>query len=187
MAEVKSTAAERPSSMAAAAPLQHPVWARWARLKRLFATWRFVTDAVTTRSGWSLFGLDFVTGMRRDRSTERVMAIMQDADAAEFDAVTALAALNARRQDRVFKAVAVAYLSVPVTLLATWGEVTPDAVERVFREEPRAVLSIVFALTASVLIYFMSSWQSRRLVDALDLARIERDARPFTALELRDE
>lgn len=162
------------------------VWATWARLRRVFALWRMIGESFVSPGAWGLYGVDMVTGFRRNATTRRTLEITSELSQQDFEAVAALAALNARRQDRWFRLVAVVYLTAPITLIATWGQIAPDDVGAFIRS--RGVLSVVYAaaFTLAALAYMIFAWRARQIVDVLDLARVERDARPLTAVELRE-
>jgi len=162
------------------------LWMLWRQLKRHFPAWSFVFSAFYTPGAWGLFGVDFTTGLRANRSTARAFEVLSQASPAEFDALTALAAVNARRQERVFRAVAIAYLTVPITLVVTWGEIAPDSVREAVERYPSSAFVLVFGLTMGALAYFISAWRARQIIDVMDLFRIERGAQPYTALELRE-
>ena len=104
----------------------------------------------------------------------------------EFEALVALAAVNARRQDLISRTVILLYITVPLSLLATGAEIAPDSVERLIRENLRDAMILFTGATLGVLVYISSWWRSRQMTAVLDLVRIERGMPPNTALELRD-
>ncbi len=131
--------------------------------------------------------MDFITGFRANRSTHQAFGVMADADEAVFDGVSALANLNVRRHDQMLRAIVIAYLTVPITVLALAAEVEGDSLVAFARENMDVVLPIVVGLTMAPFAYFNGAWRARQIVGVLDLIRIERGQQPFTALELRDE
>jgi len=159
----------------------------WRRLKRLFPTWALFGSSFATPGAWTMIGNDFISGLRRNRSTRQTFALLEDVSGDDFDTLTALAALNSRRQEQVWRIVFLAYITVPLTLVATWSEIAPDGVQTYVRDNPEMTLLIVLGLTSGAVTYWMSFWRSRQMVSVLDLVRIERRIKPFTALELRDE
>ena len=132
-------------------------------------------------------GVDFISGFRANKNTHQTFEIMADADDATFDAVSALANLNARRQEQMMRAVIIGYLTIPVSILALLAEVAGDSLVAYVRANLDVVVPLVSGLTMAPLMYFNSHWRSRQIVGVLDLIRIERGQSPFTALELRDE
>lgn len=168
------------------APVEAPVWALWRAVKKPFPVWSLFPSAFWTPGAFGYIGVDHVSGFRRNASTKTVFALLEGRADEDLDGVTALAALNCRRQRQMFTAVAVAYVTIPLTLVATWAEVTPGAVEAFLRAYPTAAVQVFVGLTVGALYYFASYWRARQILEVLDLVRIERGARPSTALELRD-
>lgn len=169
-----------------AKPDEAPVWALWRAVRKPFPVWSLLPSAFWTPGAFGYVGVDHVSGLRRNASTHKVFALLEGRLDEDLDGVTALAALNSRRQRQMFTAVAVAYVSIPLTLVATWAEVAPGAVERFIRAYPTGALQAFIGLTVGALYYFCSHWRARQIVEVLDLVRIERGARPFMGPELRD-
>ncbi|MBC6980812.1 hypothetical protein [Caulobacter sp. 17J80-11] len=153
----------------------------------MFSTASLVPSALVTPGSWGYAGIDFVSGLRRNASTHKTFALLEDVSDADFEALTALAALNARRQDQMFRVVALGYVTIPITLVATWAEIAPEGVAELLRQNTQLAWWTVFIFTFGVLGYFASWWRSRQIVSVLDLVRIERRLSPYTALELRGD
>lgn len=162
------------------------VWALWRKLKTYFPAWSLAPSAFVTPGAWTLAGIDFIGGLRRNRSTRQTFALLAETPAPLFEAVVALASVNARRQELISRTVLLLYVTVPLTLLATGAEIAPDSVERLIQDNLRLSLYLFFAATLSALFYMASWWRSRQMMAVLDLVRIERGLLPNTALELRD-
>lgn len=163
------------------------VWALWDKLKRLFPAWSLLPEAFYTPGAWGYMGVDFVSGFRKNPSTLKVFELLKGVDDASFDALSALANLNARRQDQLLRAVVVGYLTVPVTITALAADLAGDSVLGLIRAHSSAAIQIALMISLAPLGYFLSCWRSHQIVGVLDLLRIERGQAPFTALELRDE
>jgi hypothetical protein len=131
--------------------------------------------------------VDFLSGFRRNPSTIRAFALVEGVDEATFDALSALANLNARRQEQMLRAVIVAYLTVPLSILALIAEMNGDGLMAYVRDHTRALISFGTGAALGPVMYLMSHWRSRQLIGVLDLIRIERGQAPYTALELRVE
>jgi len=163
------------------------VWTLWDRLKRLFPTWSLVPEAFYTPGAWGYVGVDFVSGFRRNPSTLKTFALLKDVDDHAFDALSALANLNARRQEQLLRAVVIGYLTLPLTITALAADLAGDSVLGLIRQHTAAAIQVAGMITLAPLGYFLSHWRSRQIVGVLDLIRIERGQAPFTALELREE
>ena len=86
------------------------LWGLWRRLKALFPAWSLIPSSFYTPGAWGYVGVDFLSGFRRNPSTIRSFELLQGVDDATFDALSALANLNVRRQDQMARAVVVGYL-----------------------------------------------------------------------------
>ena len=167
--------------------LRADIWPLWSKLIKFFPAWSLLPSSIYTPGAWGYLGVDFVSGFRRNRSTNQTFELLEGVDDAAFDALSALANLNARRQEQMMRAVIVAYLTVPLSIAALLAELAGDSVMSFVRENLDFVAPLVVGLTLATLSYAMSYWRSRQMVGVLDLIRIERGQAPFTALELRDE
>jgi len=163
------------------------VWSVWRRLKTYFPTWSLLPSSVYTPGALSYFGNDFVSGFRRNRSTAQAFDLMNGVDDPTFDAVSALASLNARRQDQMLRAVIIGYLTIPLSIVAILAEVAGAGLVGYVRENLESTIQVGLIAASAPLIFFMSHWRSRQILSVLDLIRIERGQAPFTALELREE
>ncbi|HZV84539.1 MAG TPA: hypothetical protein VFF48_06080 [Brevundimonas sp.] len=163
------------------------VWALWRGLKSYFPTWSLLPSTFVTPGAWGYLGNDFISGFRRNKSTYQAFALLDGVPNADFDALSALANLNARRQDQMLRAVVIAYLTVPLSAVAVVAEVAGGSLMSFVRDQPDVAIQIGVALAAGPLAYFMSHWRSRQIVAVLDLIRIERGQSPYTALELRED
>lgn len=162
------------------------VWALWRTLKGYFPAWSLLPSSFYTPGAWTMWGIDLLSGFRRNRNTRQSFNLLKDAPVAEFEGVVALAALNQRRQGAIFQATAVAYVTVPLTLLATGAEIAPEQVEQLIRDNLTVAIQMFAGTTVGVLYYFSGWWRARQMMAVLDLIRIERGMLPNTALELRD-
>ena len=84
------------------------LWRLWRELKRFFPTWSLLPSSFYTPGAWGYLGVDFISGFRRNRSTNQAFELLRDVDDARFDAVSALANLNTRRQEQMLRAVVIA-------------------------------------------------------------------------------
>ena len=171
----------------AIAAAETDIWALWKQLKGYFPAWSLLPSSFYTPGAWGYLGVDFISGFRRNRSTRQAFELLNGVDDGVFDAVSALANLNSRRQDQMLRAVVIAYLTVPISIIAILAEVAGASLMSFVREN--LLMSIQFGAGATLasLSYYLSHWRSRQIVSVLDLIRIERGQSPYTALELRPE
>lgn len=144
-------------------------------------------SSLYTPGAWGYLGVDFVSGFRRNRSTRQAFELLQGVDDSAFDSVSALANLNSRRQDQMLRGVVIAYLTVPVSIIAILAELAGDSVMALVRDHLQLSIQLGVTATLAPLGYYLSHWRSRQIVSVLDLIRIERGQSPYTAPELRPE
>jgi hypothetical protein len=171
----------------AAAEGKPAVWVLWKQLIQHFPTWSLLPSGLWTPGAWTYVGVDFVSGFRRNRSTRQAFELLDGVDEPTFDAVSALANLNARRQDQMLRAVIIGYLTIPFSIIALLAQVLGASLIAFVTAHPWLVIQIVAMCSFGVLAFFCSHWRSRQIVGVLDLIRIERGQTPYTALELREE
>ncbi len=162
-----------------------PLWALWKRLKSFFPVWSLLPSSFNTPGAWGYAGVDFVSGFRKNPSTIRSFELLDGVDEPTFDALSALANLNVRRQEQMLRAVILGYLTIPLSVMALLAELAGDSVMTFIKQRPELAIQITVVATLGPAMYLMSHWRSRQIVSVLDLIRIERGQAPFTALELR--
>jgi hypothetical protein len=131
-----------------AANARADLWGLWRGLKGLFPVWSLIPSALYTPGAWGYVGVDFVSGFRRNPSTIRAFALLEGVEDALFDDLSALADLNARRQDQLLRAVVIGYLTVPLSILALLAELAGDSVMTFVRANLQ--LTIQMAVAASL-------------------------------------
>lgn len=165
---------------------QTDLWRLWGDLRRLFPVWSLLPSSFVTPGAWGYVGVDFLSGFRRNPSTIRTFALLEDVDDAAFDALSALANLNARRQEQMLRAVILLYLTVPLSILALVAELNGEGLMAYIRAHTDGLVSLVAGASLGPLMYLMSHWRSRQMIGVLDLVRIERGQAPHSALEPRE-
>lgn len=163
------------------------IWPIWRRYKRLFRTWTMQIDMWLTPGSWGWFGNDVVSAFRKNPSTKRAFALLGDVSPEVFNAISALATLNQRRQELGFQMLALFYVTVPLTLFVSAGEIFPEAFRDFMTKEGDTTIRLLGFLIGFTLLYLASLWRARQMVHVLDLIRIERGLDPVSTVELRDQ
>lgn len=163
------------AASAEALSTEHPVWPLWRELKKPFAVWSAAGDALSSPGSWGYVGNDFVSGLRRNASTERSFALL-DAAPDLYEAARALAALNVRRHEQMFQFVVLLYVSIPVTIVLGLAEVMPEGLVAEFTRQAVPIAIFVGGCTFGVIAYLTGVWRARQLVSVLDLWKLERSA-----------
>lgn len=151
-------------------------WAAWTRLVRLFPTSSLPFSAYTTPGGSRFAGVDLLRGIRANQSSADAAQLLAPLSPEAFDRVEAMAALNASRQEQAFKGLALAYLTVPVTLLAAWAQIVPGYVDRWLAANALGSSIIALSLIGVGALQFFGWWRSRQIVAVLTLIALDRAA-----------
>ncbi len=159
------------------------LWDLWRRLKRNFPAWSLLPSGLYTPGAWGYIGVDFISGFRRNKSTQQTFDLLDGVDDKTFDALYALAGLNGRRQDQMLKAVVIGYLTLPLSIIAVVADIEGDSVSAFIREHSTTVYQIIAMVTLGPLTFLMSQWRSRQMIGVLDLIRIER-GRPVASTQV---
>jgi len=162
------------------------VWTLWNSVRALFPVWSLIPSSVFTPGAWGYSGVDFVSGFRKNPSTLKTFELLKDVDDALFDALSALAGLNARRQDQILRAVIIGYLTIPFSIMALLAELAGASVMSFISAHPDMAIQFGAGASLGPIVYFLSHWRSQQIVGVLDLVRIERGLAPLTMLELRE-
>lgn len=164
---------------AAATPLTaDPLWPTWRALVREFRFSRLLRQLATSRSGYGFYGVDVISTLRETPMAEGGLAILTTASDGLLDRLAALAAVNARRNEALWRMAALFYVTVPATLFLAGLEGAPDIVALVLAEAVVPLILTVVSLTAWLLYYFASQWRARQIEAVIELARIERMGGP---------
>ena len=156
-------------------------WSAWTRLVRLFPTSSLPFTAYTTPGGSRFAGVDLLRGVRANHSTAQAAQLLGPLSPEAFDRLGVMAALNAARQEQAFKGLALAYLTVPVTLLAAWAQIVPGYVDRWLAANALAASIVALSLIGVGALQFFGWWRSRQIVTVLTLIGLDRAAAGLTS------
>lgn len=135
-----------------------------------------VWDSVFGRSAWSQWGVDYVSGLRRNRSSRKVAEIVRGLAPADQRRLHAIAAINHRRLESVARWSGVAFLTVPASTALVLNQLAPQVLERLDWD----VGDIFFAGVGVAWIgwIMMAAWRARQMVVVTELTMIELDLLP---------
>lgn len=151
-----------------------PLWAMWRALVSEFRFSRLVGVLVTSGSGYGFYGVDVVSSLNRSPMARRARAVVADVPDEVLDQLIAVAAVNARRNEAMWRMGALFYVTVPVTLFLAGLEGAPDYMREFIRDTAALLVIQVVALTIWLLYYFANQWRARQIEAVLELIRIER-------------
>ncbi len=153
-----------------------PLWTLWRALVREFRFSRLLGLVAFSRSGWGLYGVDVVSTLSGSAMARGARAVLAEAPDGLLERLIALAAVNARRNEAMWRMAALFYVTAPVTLFLAGLEGAPDFVRGFFAERGPFLAVLVGLMTVWLLYYFANQWRARQMEAVLELVRIERRA-----------
>ena len=151
-----------------------PLWAVWRDVVAEFGLRRMIWSLMRSRTGWGLYGVDVVSTLRTMPMTVDAMALLADLPPKELLRLGELAAVNARRNEAMWRMGALFYVTIPVTLTLAGLENAPDIFKLMLAKNALMVAIGVVLMTLWLLVYFANQWRARQIEAIIDLARIER-------------
>jgi len=158
------------------APVLADVWPIWRDLVRQFSLFRFPLDFLFTPGSWRALGVDLLSGLRANRSTSAVAERMRQLSGRQVTAIVRLAELNVRRQEQMFRLLAIFYVSVPFSAAVLLFQASPQDARELLEASSNGVILLVSAALAAVAFYLAAAWRARQLLTAVTLAAIEAQA-----------
>ena len=87
------------------------LWGRWTALVRAVPVVRMPLEWFFSPSIWRLFGVDFLSGLLKNRTTADVFAVLQPLQVSDLKRLHALALLNHKRHEAISRWIAIAFLT----------------------------------------------------------------------------
>lgn len=156
-----------------------PLWSVWRRLVQEFRTRRLFMHLSTSRSGMGFYGADVVSTLRETPMAKGGLAVLADVSDDLLLRLGDLAALNARRNEALWKLSVLFYVSVPMTLFLTGLEGAPDVAKDMLANSWGVLAVCAVLMTIWLLYYFGNQWRARQIEAVIELARIERGLPKF--------
>lgn len=154
---------------------QDELWKTWKRLVRLLPMWRMPIEWVASPSMWTLMGVDFLSGLRLNRSSRRIFEILAALSPLDLRRIRALAELNHRRQDVVSRWFAIGFVTLPATAALTLSELSPETLRLIASHDGATSWYWMFAYAGVVVaVYLMSAWRARQLLTLIEMHCIDR-------------
>lgn len=152
------------------------LWRVWREMVRAMTVRGLVWDSIFGRSAWSQWGVDYVSGLRRNRSSLRVADIVRGLAPADQRRLHAIAAINHRRLESVARWSGVAFVTVPASAALVLNQLAPQVLARLEWD----AVDIFFAGAGLAWIgwIMMAAWRARQMVVVTELTMIELDLLP---------
>lgn len=160
---------------------------RWRAIARLFPAWALPVDMFFNAGTYRFMGSDLLQSMRSDWRVKRALKLLAESSAQEVAALEASAALNERRCNDAFKAVAVAYITVPIALAALVSDAAPEVTREVIVANASAIAPIVIAFVLTPIVYFFGYWRAKQLSWVIAMFRADSLASDPTSPSLTGE
>lgn len=154
------------------------IWAVWRRIVRILPVARMPYEWFFSPSIWTMWGLDVVTGLLKNRSTKRILAELASLDVERLRRIYALAHLNHRRHEAISRWTAIGFVTLPASAALTLSQLSPHTLEMI--ADTRGLMSwyvILAEVAVVVTFYLLSAWRARQLLTIVELAFITRGVR----------
>lgn len=150
------------------------LWTTWRRLVAALPVRAMPLEWFLSPSMWTLFGADFLTGLRRNRTTAKVFGILQALPPSDLHRLHALAILNHRRHEAVSRGFAIAFLTLPASAALTLSELSPATLQRIASVEGPARWYLMLGYAGAVVaLYMMFAWRARQLLTLTEMWMIQ--------------
>ena len=171
--------------MAKKVVLQDPIWATWRLATRAMPMLGMLKETFVAPSTWGMFGVDYISGLRRNPSSQRLIDVLAPLPAKDLRRLHALAQINHKRHEAISRWYAIGFLTVPLSAALAMAQVAPQALEalRATHETGGWITLIVYVL-AVVAFYLLAAWRARQVVMVIELAMVERGVLAGSEFEL---
>jgi hypothetical protein len=161
------------------------LWDAWRRIVRAMTVRGLVWDSAFSRSAWTQWGSDYVSGLRRNASSRRVAAIVQSLGPGDMRRLHAIAGINHRRLEAIARWTAIGLVTLPASAALALNQLAPQVLRR-FRWDSQDLVAAA-ALLAWIGWVMMAAWRARQTVVVMELAMIEADVLPTAAEDDPDD
>ena len=142
----------------------------WRRLTRLYSLVTMPFDFFFRLSSWRMVGSDLVGGVLDDGKARRASAMLAGLSEDEFAKLLAIADINVERASRLFAAVGIGYVTIPIALATLSSELAPDATRAFILEYAKNFTSLIGVAALTPLVYYCGLWRARQVKWAIELA-----------------
>ncbi|MHC3126346.1 hypothetical protein OB03_03120 [Brevundimonas sp. GN22] len=159
---------------AATADPNAQLWETWSALARIFTFKRMVGHLTRSKSGWGIYSVDVVSTLKAMPMAVEGQQILAGHSDSELLRLKALADLNARRNDSIWKMAALIYVSGPLSLFLAGLQLSPAYVKEVLKLGSIGFVLFFFTMLASLAVYYSNNWRARQIESLIELTLIER-------------
>ena len=153
---------------------EDPVWALWRDVVSEFGLRRMLWSLIRSRTGWGFYGVDMASTLRTTPMARGAIARLSDVPPREIERLAALAGVNGRRSEAMWRMVVLFYVTVPVGIFLAGLEGAPNFIKIFAERQGVLVALLVLLLTIWLLIYFANQWRAKQVEAVIELVQIER-------------
>ncbi|HEY8573321.1 hypothetical protein [Phenylobacterium sp.] len=147
------------------------IWQAWRELVRTMSVRSLLLEFFFSRSVWSQWGVDYVSGLRLNRSSRRVFGLVGRLAPVDARRLHAIALINHRRLEAISRWTAVAAVTAPASAILMIAQVSPALLKRVHMDAKDWVLLAISGF--GLLWVLMAAWRARQMVTVVELAFVE--------------
>jgi hypothetical protein len=148
----------------------------WKRLTRRFAIWRLIFIATLSRRAMLPATNNNIGIMLETDHWKTGLGILGGLDDDQLDLIAAMASINARRVEHVFRTSTLLLVTVPVGVFVGLHELAPEALESVGFTTVSASLTVLAIWGFFAALMMAGSWRAK---DVLDVINFEQARRSF--------
>ena len=144
---------------------------RWRTLVRHYPVWRMFFDLTFDPGSYQLIGADLVSLVVRNKIARKAARALEGAAPDMLDALSAMASVNERRATDIFRAVFLAYVSVPIALAAMLSDASPELLRGMLTDMTPGFIVFLAGTVVFPVIYFCGSWRAKQIGWVIELYR----------------
>jgi hypothetical protein len=147
------------------------IWQAWREVVRTMSVRSLMLEVFFSRSVWTQWGVDYVSGLRRNRSSRRVCELVGGLAASDARRLHAIALINHRRLEAISRWTAVAAVTAPASIILMVAQLAPELLAKIDMD---AKDWVVLAIGGFGLFWLlMAAWRARQIVTVVELAFVE--------------
>ena len=150
------------------------LWALWRDVVSEFGLRRMMWSLIRSKTGWGFYGMDMASTLRATPMARGAIARLSGVSPRELERLAALAGVNGRRGEAMWRMAVMFYVTVPVGIFLAGLEGAPDFIKSFGERQGFLVVPFVLLLTIWLAVYFANQWRAKQVEAVIDMARIER-------------
>ncbi|WP_138509649.1 hypothetical protein [Maricaulis alexandrii] len=146
----------------------------WKRLTAQFATWRLIVFASFTKRALNMIANDQLSILNEATHWKIGLGLLGGLNDDQVDFLLAYARINARKVDRLFRATALIFVSIPVAGIFGLTELDPEIWDRLGFEQSETLIVVLGAWMALAGLMMAAAWRAQELADLIEFEQARR-------------